>query len=197
MPAALSNRMATNITTRRLSLVLTAKNWRKYRKIHLFDVDTPGGTVYRESDTISRGEDVVTYQVGDTKVGCAICYDVRFPELFRKLRDEGAEVIVLPAAFTLMTGKDHWEVLARARAIETQTYFLAVGQTLLPCRGTQMVLGSFHGHRPMGPYRGAMLRWCRNSRAPNWTSATSAKCAAMSQSPATTFFKGSDHVRSQ
>ncbi len=63
-----------------------------------------------------------------TTVGCAICYDIRFPELFRKLRDEGADVIVLPAAFTLMTGKDHWEVLASARAIETQTYFLAVGQ---------------------------------------------------------------------
>lgn len=101
----------------------------KYRKIHLFDVDTPGGVSYRESDTISRGEDVVTYKVGDTTVGCAICYDIRFPELFRALRDKGADVIVLPAAFTLMTGKDHWEVLARARAIETQTYFVAVGQT--------------------------------------------------------------------
>ena len=113
----------------------------KYRKIHLFDVDTPGGTIYRESDTISRGEDVVTYQVGETKVGCAICYDVRFPELFRKLRDEGAEVIVLPAAFTLMTGKDHWEVLARARAIETQTYFLAVGQTMSHAEGRKWCWG--------------------------------------------------------
>ncbi len=101
----------------------------KYRKIHLFDVDTPGGVSYRESDTISRGEEVVTYKVGDTTVGCAICYDIRFPELFRALRDKGADVIVLPAAFTLMTGKDHWEVLARARAVETQTYFVAVGQT--------------------------------------------------------------------
>jgi nitrilase len=101
----------------------------KYRKMHLFDVDAPGGVSYRESDTISRGEDVVTYKVGDATVGCAICYDIRFPELFRALRDKGADVIVLPAAFTLMTGKDHWEVLARARAIETQTYFVAVGQT--------------------------------------------------------------------
>ena len=100
----------------------------RYRKIHLFDVDIPGGTSYRESDTISRGQDVVTYKVGDVTVGCAICYDIRFPELFRKLRDAGSDVIVLPAAFTLMTGKDHWETLARARAIETQTYFLAVGQ---------------------------------------------------------------------
>jgi nitrilase len=101
----------------------------KYRKMHLFDVDAPGGVSYRESDTISRGEEVVTYKVGDATVGCAICYDIRFPELFRALRDKGADVIVLPAAFTLMTGKDHWEVLARARAVETQTYFVAVGQT--------------------------------------------------------------------
>lgn len=101
----------------------------RYRKIHLFDIDTPGGVSYRESDTISRGEDVVTYKVGDVTVGCAICYDIRFPELFRALRDKGADVIVLPAAFTLMTGKDHWELLARARAVETQTYFVAVGQT--------------------------------------------------------------------
>jgi len=102
----------------------------RYRKMHLFDIDAPGGTSYRESDTISRGEEIVTFQVGDVTVGCAICYDIRFPELFRALRDKGAQVIVLPAAFTLMTGKDHWEVLARARAIETQTYFVAVGQTL-------------------------------------------------------------------
>ncbi|KAA3500472.1 carbon-nitrogen hydrolase family protein [Rhizobium rhizogenes] len=100
----------------------------RYRKMHLFDVDTPNGISYRESDSVARGEDVVTYKVGDKTVGCGICYDIRFPELFRALRDRGADVIVLPAAFTLMTGKDHWEVLARARAVETQTYFLAVGQ---------------------------------------------------------------------
>ncbi|MFN3936146.1 MAG: carbon-nitrogen hydrolase family protein [Gemmobacter sp.] len=100
----------------------------RYRKIHLFDVDVPGGLSYRESETITGGDQVVTYEVGDTTVGCAICYDIRFPELFRALRDRGAEVIVLPAAFTLMTGKDHWEILARARAIETQTHFVAVGQ---------------------------------------------------------------------
>jgi len=113
----------------------------RYRKIHLFDVDIPGGTSYRESDTISRGQDVVTYKVGDVTVGCAICYDIRFPELFRKLRDAGADVIVLPAAFTLMTGKDHWETLARARAIETQTYFLAVGQVLSHADGKKWCWG--------------------------------------------------------
>ena len=113
----------------------------KYRKVHLFDVDTPGGVSYRESDTINRGEEIVTYKVGEVTVGCAICYDIRFPELFRKLRDKGADVIVLPAAFTLMTGKDHWEVLARARAIETQTYFLAVGQTLSHSEGRKWCWG--------------------------------------------------------
>ncbi len=100
----------------------------RYRKIHLFDVDVPGGVSYRESETISAGDQVVTYDLDGTTIGCSICYDIRFPELFRALRDKGADVIVLPAAFTLMTGKDHWEVLARARAIETETHFLAVGQ---------------------------------------------------------------------
>ncbi|GIX14903.1 MAG: carbon-nitrogen hydrolase [Paracoccaceae bacterium] len=100
----------------------------RYRKIHLFDVDVPGGVRFRESETIAPGGEVVTYDCKGHRVGCAICYDIRFPELFRALRDRGAELIVLPAAFTLMTGKDHWEVLARARAIETQTHFLAVGQ---------------------------------------------------------------------
>lgn len=100
----------------------------RYRKVHLFDVDVPGGLSYRESATISAGSDIVTYSCAGHTIGCAICYDIRFPELFRALRDQGADLIVLPAAFTLLTGKDHWEVLARARAIETQTHFLAVGQ---------------------------------------------------------------------
>lgn len=99
-----------------------------YRKLHLFDVDVPGGLVYRESDNVARGDSVVTYKVGDITVGCSICYDLRFPELFRALRDAGAQVIVLPAAFTLMTGKDHWEVLLRARAIETQCFVAASAQ---------------------------------------------------------------------
>ena len=99
-----------------------------YSKMHLFDVDLPDGTQARESDIIARGSDVVTYDCAGNTVGCAICYDLRFPELFRALRDKGADVIVLPSAFMLNTGKDHWEVLSRARAIETQTHFVAVGQ---------------------------------------------------------------------
>ena len=113
----------------------------RYRKIHLFDVDTPNGISYRESDSVARGTEVVTYKVGERTVGCAICYDIRFPELFRALRDKGADVIVLPAAFTLMTGKDHWELLARARAAETQTYFVAVGQTGTHAEGKKACWG--------------------------------------------------------
>lgn len=101
----------------------------EYRKIHLFDVDTPDGMTYRESDSVMPGQDVVTYEVDGLKVGCAICYDIRFAELFIALQKEGCDLVVLPAAFTLQTGKDHWEVLARARAIETGAYFAACGQT--------------------------------------------------------------------
>jgi nitrilase len=97
----------------------------RYRKIHLFDIVTPDGAGYRESATYGSGTEIVTYQANGVKVGCAICYDVRFPELFLALRRAGAELIFLPAAFTLLTGKDHWEVLIRARAIETQCWFAA------------------------------------------------------------------------
>jgi predicted amidohydrolase len=100
----------------------------RYSKIHMFDIDSPDGTTHRESDFVTGGRDVVVYKLGELTVGCAICYDLRFPELFRKLRDKGADLIILPSAFTLATGKDHWEVLIRARAIETQTYVVAAAQ---------------------------------------------------------------------
>lgn len=113
----------------------------RYRKIHLFDVEIPGGTVYRESDSVARGDRIVTYRVGDAVVGCTICYDLRFPELFRALRDAGATVIVLPAAFTLATGKDHWELLLRARAIETQCYVVASAQVFSHAEGRKVCFG--------------------------------------------------------
>ena len=100
----------------------------RYRKIHLFDVSTPDGREYRESDTFGAGRDIVTYAAGDITVGCSICYDLRFAELYRALAEAGAQVIMVPAAFTLQTGKDHWEPLLRARAIETQTYVVAAAQ---------------------------------------------------------------------
>jgi nitrilase len=97
----------------------------RYRKIHLFDITTLEGQGYRESATYGAGEDVVTVDIGSLKVGLAICYDLRFPELFLALRRKHVDLIILPAAFTLQTGKDHWEVLLRARAIETQTWVAA------------------------------------------------------------------------
>jgi nitrilase len=99
-----------------------------YRKIHMFDVTTPDGASYRESAMFKPGEEIVTYEAEGVTFGCAICYDIRFPALFQALAARGAQAIVLPAAFTLQTGKDHWEVLCRARAIETQCYFLAPAQ---------------------------------------------------------------------
>ena len=101
----------------------------RYRKIHLFDVTTPDGAAYKESATVKAGDNVVTYDCEGVTVGCSICYDLRFPDLFQALAEKGAEIIALPAAFTLQTGKDHWEVLLRARAIETETYVCASAQT--------------------------------------------------------------------
>lgn len=101
----------------------------RYRKVHLFDVTTPDGKSYRESDTFGAGDTVATYQADGLTIGCSICYDLRFAELYRLLAEQGADVIMVPAAFTLQTGKDHWEVLLRARAIETQTYIAAAAQT--------------------------------------------------------------------
>ncbi len=97
----------------------------RYRKIHLFDITAPDGAGYRESATYGAGQDVVTLQVGDTTVGLAICYDLRFGELFLALRRAGADLLFLPSAFTVATGRDHWEPLIRARAIETQCWVAA------------------------------------------------------------------------
>src|SRR3546814_14801878 len=94
----------------------------------MFDITGPDGTAYKESATVKPGGDIVLYELEGLTVGCTICYDLRFAELFISLAKRGADVIVLPASFTLQTGKDHWEVLCRARAIETQTYFVACGQ---------------------------------------------------------------------
>jgi predicted amidohydrolase len=99
-----------------------------YRKIHMFDV-TVEGTVYRESEHEQRGEEIVTTTTGDgTSVGMSICYDLRFPELYRVLAVRGARVLVVPSAFTLATTREHWEILVRARAIENQCFVIAANQ---------------------------------------------------------------------
>jgi nitrilase len=97
----------------------------RYRKIHLFDVVTPNGQGYRESSMFGAGDRVVTCAAGGLTLGLTICYDLRFAELFLALRRAGAELIFVPSAFTVETGRDHWEVLLRARAIETQCFVVA------------------------------------------------------------------------
>ena len=99
----------------------------KYRKCHLFDVDL-GERPYRESVATTPGDDVVAATLSGLRVGLSICYDLRFPELYHALSALGADVMVVPAAFTVATGKDHWQVLLRARAIESQTYVVAAAQ---------------------------------------------------------------------
>jgi deaminated glutathione amidase len=99
-----------------------------YRKVHLFDVQIPGGAEFCESRTVEPGRDVVLLETPLAPVGLSICYDVRFPELYRALVGRGARVVVVPAAFTMHTGKDHWHALLRARAIENQVYVLAAAQ---------------------------------------------------------------------
>jgi predicted amidohydrolase len=98
-----------------------------YRKIHLFDVKAPDQE-YLESRIVAPGQEIVTAKAGATTLGLSVCYDLRFPELYRLLALRGAEMLAVPAAFTLQTGKDHWELLLRARAVENQAYVVAPAQ---------------------------------------------------------------------
>lgn len=115
----------------------------RYEKVHLFDVNLPDGNTYRESNTIVAGEKLPpvynSKELGN--LGLSVCYDVRFPELYRHLSKMGAEVLFVPAAFTAYTGKDHWEVLLRARAIENTCYVVAPAQT-----GVHYGRRQTHGH---------------------------------------------------
>lgn len=113
----------------------------RYRKIHLFDVDIPGGTTLRESDATAAGDEVVVVEMDGAKVGLSICYDLRFAHLYRALAHDGADVLAVPAAFTRITGQAHWHVLNRARAIENGAFVLA------PCQfGTLAGGAECYGH---------------------------------------------------
>lgn len=116
-----------------------------YRKIHLFDIVAPDGKVYNESETVRPGNSMLVYEIGGMKLACCICYDLRFSRLFDRLAQEDVDAFILPAAFTQQTGKDHWEVLCRARAIEFQAYVVACGQ----CGDYETPAGErryMHGH---------------------------------------------------
>ena len=115
---------------------------KKYEKMHLFDVDIPDGVSYRESDYVRGGDGPILFSDEELgKIGMSVCYDVRFPELYRHLSSRGAEVFVIPSAFTAFTGKDHWEVLVRARAIENLAYVIAPTQV-----GTHFGKRQSYGH---------------------------------------------------
>lgn len=100
----------------------------RYRKLHLFDVELPDGQALRESEGTSPGDDVVSAEIEGFRFGLSICYDLRFPALYASLARQGVDVVTVPAAFTLQTGKDHWHVLLRARAIEGQAWVVAAAQ---------------------------------------------------------------------
>lgn len=115
----------------------------RYQKVHLFDVDVPDGNTYQESSTVMAGNDLPGIYADDKfgNLGLSICYDVRFPELYRYLSRQGADVLFIPAAFTAYTGKDHWQVLLQARAIENTCYVVAPAQT-----GNHYERRYTHGH---------------------------------------------------
>lgn len=100
----------------------------RYSKIHLFDVDLPSGEKYRESNTVAGGDSAVLADTPFGKIGMTICYDLRFPQLYRKLAQAGAFLLTVPSAFTETTGKAHWHILLRARAIENGAYVMAPAQ---------------------------------------------------------------------
>jgi predicted amidohydrolase len=112
-----------------------------YRKMHLFDIDLPGMEHLKESRAVLPGKDVVVADTEFGRLGLSICYDLRFPELYRQLARSGARILAIPSAFTERTGKDHWEVLLRARAIENLAYVVAAAQT-----GQHGGGRSSHGH---------------------------------------------------
>ncbi len=134
----------------------------RYRKMHLFDVDLADGFSISESAVVERGHKVVTADVEGWRFALSICYDLRFPELYRQQVAAGAEVLTVPAAFTLHTGKDHWDTLLRARAIENQSYLIAAGQFgrsghTAQCWGKTQVLGPWGTCLANSPERAGVI----------------------------------------
>lgn len=128
-----------------------------YRKLHLFDVVLQNGTPYRESACTAPGRELVVTESPVGALGLSICYDLRFPELYRSLADRGARVLLVPAAFTLTTGKEHWEALLRARAIENQCWVVAAAQT-----GRHNEKRDTYGHAMIIDPWGTVVAQCRD-----------------------------------
>ncbi|XP_022906674.1 omega-amidase NIT2 [Onthophagus taurus] len=112
----------------------------KFRKMHLFDIDIPGGITFKESDILHGGNDLATFEMGKTKIGVGICYDLRFEELAKLYRMKGCEILVYPGAFNMTTGPMHWEILQRGRALDNQVYVMACS----PARNQQGYIAFGH-----------------------------------------------------
>lgn len=126
----------------------------RHRKMHLFDIDVEGGQRFKESDTLSPGQDVTVFETEFGVMGLAICYDLRFPELARLMVDEGAKVIIIPAAFNMTTGPAHWEILFRNRALDNQVYLLGNA----PARNTEGVYVSYANSLVVSPWGDVISR---------------------------------------
>lgn len=131
----------------------------RYDKIHLFDVVLSATESYRESDTVEAGENSIVVETPFGRLGLAICYDVRFPELFNELFKKGAEIIVLPSAFTVKTGAAHWHVLTRARAVDTFCYVLAPAQGGIHASGRKT-----YGHSVIIDPWGSVIAECKDEK---------------------------------
>jgi len=125
----------------------------KHRKIHLFDIQVENGINFKESDTLGYGQEVTVFPTEFCKIGVAICYDMRFPELIRLMVLEGAEVIIVPASFNMTTGPAHWDLLVKTRALDNQVYFIAAS----PARNQSASYHSY-GHSSIVNPWGTIIR---------------------------------------
>jgi predicted amidohydrolase len=132
----------------------SGKQIAKHRKVHLFDIDVKGGQYFKESDTFTPGKDVTVFETEFCKIGLAICYDIRFPELSRLMATEGAEVIIYPGAFNMTTGPAHWELSFRARALDNQVYAIGVA----PARDMEASYHSFGNSIVTSPWGNVVNR---------------------------------------
>ncbi|HAQ41431.1 MAG TPA: carbon-nitrogen hydrolase [Clostridiales bacterium] len=126
----------------------------KHRKMHLFDIDIEGGQYFKESDTFTPGSEVTVFDTEFCKIGLAVCYDIRFPELSRLMAAEGAEVIIIPGAFNMTTGPAHWELIFRARALDNQVYAIGVA----PARDLESSYHSYGNSLVTSPWGNVLSR---------------------------------------